>query len=181
MLIPWLDTTRECACVLVFALRDHAETSYGRGWGKRGCTALLLFPHAQMWLEPLHSILCMLCNIRPCSPTNDVSCRSRPPRTNHPLAAFSLDLSSERVYDMQHAPSHEYRNHTSRYAYFHFRAFPFACLYFALFPASSYLHTVGTFTEPWFTGNTYSIKNVGNGTSRVFFSQAFERAVQADE
>jgi centromere protein C len=31
------------------------------------------------------------------------------------------------------------------------------------------------------TGNTYSIKNVGSGTARVFFAQAREVAVQIDE
>jgi hypothetical protein len=37
------------------------------------------------------------------------------------------------------------------------------------------------FTEPCHAGNTYSIKNVGSGTSRVFFSQAFEKSAEVDD
>ena len=36
-------------------------------------------------------------------------------------------------------------------------------------------------TEPWFVGNTYSIRNVGSSTSRVFFSQAFEKSAEAED
>lgn len=36
-------------------------------------------------------------------------------------------------------------------------------------------------TEPWFTGNAYSIRNVAKGESRLFFSQAFESTAVAED
>ncbi|KAF2792147.1 hypothetical protein K505DRAFT_326353 [Melanomma pulvis-pyrius CBS 109.77] len=41
------------------------------------------------------------------------------------------------------------------------------------------VHKGGVWQVP--RGNTYSIRNVGSGTSRVFFSQAFEKTAEAEE
>jgi hypothetical protein len=45
----------------------------------------------------------------------------------------------------------------------------------------AYRDLSNTQTDLSYLGNTYSIKNIGSGTARVFFAQAREVAAQYDE
>jgi hypothetical protein len=48
-------------------------------------------------------------------------------------------------------------------------------------PIGAYRDLSNTQTDLSCPGNTYSIKNIGSGTARVFFAQAREVAAQYDE
>lgn len=120
-----------------------------------------------MWLEPLHSLHV----VQHAALASDVSCRSpQGAQTTLPmLFLFSLHLCSD-LCDIAFASLHIYFRPLSRFL-----------PTLSLFRLISVFFYIRIFTEPWFAGNTYSIKNVGSGTSRVFFSQAFEKTAEAEE